>query len=221
MDDSSKKLLDAAGQVFAEKGFTAATVREICALAGMNGAAVNYHFGDKERLYVEAIRAAECAGGVPPNDQWPIGTPPEQKLRDFIHRMVADMLDAHRPTWHTKLVMRAMLEPTQACEDVVRDFIQPKFSLLQSVIDEVVPGRLSTRQRHLYAFSVVGQVLLYRFHHPVGRLLVGEAEFQDIASNLEMLAEHITQFTLFGLRCVKAETPSDVAGQTPPLEQPR
>jgi len=203
MDDSSnKKLLDAAGQVFADKGFAAATVREICSLAGMNIAAVNYHFGDKEQLYVEAIRAAECAGGVPPNFEWPAGAPPEQKLSDFIHRMVNDMLDVHRPTWHAKLIMRAMLEPTQACEDVVREFIRPKFTLLESLIDEIVPQKLTPRELHLYAFSIVGQCLLYRFHHPVGKLLVGEAEFKFLSDNLDLLADHITRFTLSGLQCV-------------------
>ena len=219
MDDSSKKLLDSAGQVFADKGFEAATVREICALAGMNVAAVNYHFGDKEKLYVEAIRAAECAGGVPPDYQWPAGTPPEQKLSDFIHRMIRDMLDVHRPTWHAKLVMRAMLEPTQACEDMVRDFIRPKFALLESLIDEIVPQKLTPRERHLYTFSIVGQCLLYRFHQPVGKLLVGEAEFQFLSENLDLLADHITRFTLSGLRCAgegKAQLSNDSSQETQP-----
>ena len=205
MDDSSSKLLDAAGQVFADKGFEAATVREICALAGMNVAAVNYHFGDKEKLYVAAIRAAECAGGTVPDFQWPTGTSPEQKLSDFIHQMVRDMLDVHRPPWHTKLMIRAMLEPTQACEDMVRDFIRPKFERLQSLIDEIVPGRLAPRERHLYAFSIVGQCLLYRFQKPVGKLLIGDAEFEALSANLDLLADHITRFTLLGLRCSATE----------------
>ena len=42
------KLLEAAGRVFAEKGFQKATVREIVKAAGLrNIAAVNYYFGDK------------------------------------------------------------------------------------------------------------------------------------------------------------------------------
>ena len=52
----------AAGGVFASRGFRDATIREICQAAGANIAAVNYHFGDKEALYLEVIRHAHaCA----------------------------------------------------------------------------------------------------------------------------------------------------------------
>ena len=44
-------LIEAGGAVFAEQGFHDATVRDICARAGANIAAVHYHFGDKEALY--------------------------------------------------------------------------------------------------------------------------------------------------------------------------
>ena len=48
--NTRQRVLEAAGEVFAERGFRAATVREICQRAKANLAAVNYHFGDKERL---------------------------------------------------------------------------------------------------------------------------------------------------------------------------
>ena len=61
MGKSETQLLDAAGKVFAEKGYDRSTVREICSLAGVNVSAVNYYFGDKERLYIEAVKNARHA----------------------------------------------------------------------------------------------------------------------------------------------------------------
>ena len=37
MEDTRHRLLQVAGEVFGEKGFSAATVREICERAGANG----------------------------------------------------------------------------------------------------------------------------------------------------------------------------------------
>ena len=54
-DDPRGRILSAAGQEFAEKGFEAATIRDICTLATVNVAAVNYYFGDKHRLYLSLI----------------------------------------------------------------------------------------------------------------------------------------------------------------------
>src|ERR1700682_3996592 len=62
-DRTREKLLEVAGKVFAERGYQAATIREICVRAGANVAAVNYHFGDKLGLYTEilqqSVRAAQ------------------------------------------------------------------------------------------------------------------------------------------------------------------
>lgn len=50
------KLIEAAEQEFAENGFRSASIRAITARAGANIAAVNYHFGTKEKLFIEMIR---------------------------------------------------------------------------------------------------------------------------------------------------------------------
>ncbi|MFT4176815.1 MAG: TetR family transcriptional regulator [Luteolibacter sp.] len=50
-----RKLLDAAEQLFAEKGFEAVSVRDITKLANANVAAVNYHFGSREGLLTMVV----------------------------------------------------------------------------------------------------------------------------------------------------------------------
>lgn len=48
--DSKQRLLDAAEQLFSERGFHATSLRQITTAAGANLAAVNYHFGSKDGL---------------------------------------------------------------------------------------------------------------------------------------------------------------------------
>ena len=49
------RLVLAALRQFAEKGFEAATTREICEAAGANISAIRYYFGDKAGLYRAAF----------------------------------------------------------------------------------------------------------------------------------------------------------------------
>nr|HID58916.1 TetR/AcrR family transcriptional regulator [Desulfobacterales bacterium] len=52
--ETRRRLLEAACQVFEEKGYRGARAADIRKRAGVNVAAVNYHFGDKATLYGEA-----------------------------------------------------------------------------------------------------------------------------------------------------------------------
>src|SRR2546423_2419640 len=114
-----RRLLEAAGQVFAEQGFKNATVRDICRLADANVAAINYHFGDKARLYSETIRYAigEAMAKYPPNLGVPEDAPAEQKLFAFIRSYLFRILDIGRHAWFGKLISREMVEPTHALEE--------------------------------------------------------------------------------------------------------
>lgn len=55
MKDTKKMILEAATGAFAELGYTAASVREICGRVGASPNAINYHFGSKAELYRKII----------------------------------------------------------------------------------------------------------------------------------------------------------------------
>src|SRR6478736_2497109 len=52
---TGNKLIATAERLFAEKGYHGVSVREITAEAGVNLAAVNYHYSDKQSLYLEIL----------------------------------------------------------------------------------------------------------------------------------------------------------------------
>ena len=197
VDDTRHRLLEAAGEIFAEKGFQKATVREICDRAAANIAAVNYHFRDKDRLYVEVIQHAHHCGTEDPLPEWPPGTAPTVKLREYIRRMLTRMLDERRPAWHAQLMIREMTEPTEACVALVESYLRPRYERLDEILTELVSLETSAADRHLIAFSIVGQCLHFKALRPIGPLLVGEAEYGTY--DVTRLANHIAQFSLAAL----------------------
>jgi AcrR family transcriptional regulator len=77
-DRTRASILDAAERLYADRGFADVTLRDIVAAAGVNLAAVNYHFGSKDELIAELfvtrslatnrerlneLKSAEAAGG--------------------------------------------------------------------------------------------------------------------------------------------------------------
>ncbi|HTU21127.1 MAG TPA: CerR family C-terminal domain-containing protein [Gemmataceae bacterium] len=195
-DNPRERLLEAAGEIFAEKGFKGATVREIIDRAGVNIAAVNYYFRDKERLYIEAVKHGAC---VEADEQlgWPAGTPPAVKLADFIRFHVIRLLAPDKPAWHARLIMRELMQPSAACTELVRDYIEPKSHILGGILEELLPPETSRQQQFLTACSIMGQILFYCTHKPIVLLLLGDRDqpYRDTAA----LAEHITGFTLRAL----------------------
>jgi AcrR family transcriptional regulator len=55
IQDTKQKILDTAERLFGEQGYDATSLRQIIAEAGVNLAAVHYHFGSKEELLDELV----------------------------------------------------------------------------------------------------------------------------------------------------------------------
>jgi AcrR family transcriptional regulator len=203
LPETRQRILEAASQVFSAKGFRNATVREICAAADVNLAAVNYHFGDKERLYIETIKQAHRFRA----DQvslpaWSHDTPAEERLHDFVTTLLERMLNDPASCWHQQLMLRELAQPTAACEELVRDYIRPHFEMLLSIIDCLVPAETTTADRQLIAFSIIGQCIYHRVAQPVVRLLLDADAFSNL--DVPRLADHITRFSLAAIGRVAA-----------------
>ena len=135
-----RELLDAAAEVFGEAGYRNATVREICRRAGANIAAINYHFGDKEKLYADVLRHAHSRAleKYPPLQGVTADAPPEQKLRAFIHSFLLRIFDDSPTACHGKLMSREMIEPTAALDSLVEEFIRPMAGQLNKIVADIL-----------------------------------------------------------------------------------
>jgi AcrR family transcriptional regulator len=195
LDQTKARLLEAAGEEFAEKGFEGATVRSICDRAGTNLAAVNYHFGDKEQLYEQAVLHAHRCGPGMPRDLAP-ETSPAEALREYIGQFLSNVVAIDGPTWHQTLMLREMVNPTRASEALVRESIRPRFERLSEIMRRLCPGADQRRIQAL-AFSVVGQCLHYKLTRSIAERLIGSEALGRL--DLEYLTDHISRFTLAAL----------------------
>jgi AcrR family transcriptional regulator len=195
IDTTRERIAEAAGEIFAERGFDGTTVRDICQRAGANIAAVNYYFGDKQRLYIDAVvRAHRWRMEQAALPEWSDGTPAETKLADFITTFIRRVRTGPEDTWHTKLMMREMAHPTAACAELVQSSIRPQFEILLAILRELLPSDVSAERLQLTAFSIVGQCLFYHFADPVVRNLLSSKEYSDL--DVAKLAQHILDFSL-------------------------
>lgn len=202
-DPTRERLLEAAGEVFAEKGFRAATIRDICQRANANVAAVSYHFGSKEQLYHTVIGywvefAAERNPLQPPGD-----ATPEQRLQHFVAAMLRRILDEGKPAWHGRLMFREMFEPTSYMDEHLRRYVAPMLQVLRDILSQWPGRKLSDTEIHLETMSIMGQILFPMRIREVGPRMDAlrlnpcgtEATPEGNPITVDTLARHITAFT--------------------------
>jgi len=197
--ETRELILNAAGRIFAENGFHATTVRQITREAGVNLAAVNYHFRDKHELYISVLkRAHQAAAKTEEADQ--AGTP-RQRLRTFIQSFLAYLLDPKRPAWQGSLIAREMAQPTPALDRLVAESIEPVKRRISGIVRELVGPDVPETRVGLSCLSIIGQCLHYvHCREMISRLF---PKGSDVPRDVETLTDHIYEFSLAGLNAMK------------------
>ena len=202
--EPTDRLLAAATEVFADVGYRAATLREICRRGNANIAAVNYHFHDKEQLYTAVLEQAVLAAGdgltqiVPEED-----VPPEEKLRHFIQHLFRNLLGADRPLQLLRLIAREMVEPTPALGVAVEKAARPMTDILAAIVAELLgPAAEPTVVRECVT-SIISQCSSYQHCEAIIQRL-HQMNVHDPAT-IEQLAEHVYRFSLGGVRAIAAD----------------
>ncbi|MBP7933583.1 MAG: TetR/AcrR family transcriptional regulator [Phycisphaerae bacterium] len=200
--ETRRKLIDAAGKVFSERGLHAATLREITHLAGVNAAAVNYHFSDKYELYGAVVRhAVGLTLRNLPADQ--LTGSPEDRLRAFVAHVIRDSHDPARPGWRTTLLSHELNQPTTAMEAVMDELIWPRVHFVNGLIRDILGPQASKEEVARGAFSVIAQIVHCLYN--AGLLRRIEPKLVE-PENAETLAAHITEFSLVGLHSMRDQS---------------
>lgn len=206
--DVRNRLLGVAEKLFSERGFADTSIRDLTAEADCNIAAVNYHFGGKENLYIEVwrrhllmLRDNQIASieKVTSENQ---DTPPlEDLLRSFAETFIGPLVDEAGSSRFLKLMMREMLDGHLPPNTFVDEVIKPTLGAMQKALHKTCPG-LDESQVALIVSSIVGQLI----HAVRIRTMFGQNDRKDLPFfDLAKMIDHIIKFSAAGIRAYAAE----------------
>lgn len=159
---SRDDILSVATRLFADQGYEGTGVREICAAANANVAAINYHFGGKGALYHEVVkRAYEASRAISMPSLSDHSGAAEDALAAWISWYVDPGPDVGNDPAR-RLLLKEAANPTAELNDVVRSVLHPVYCGLEEIVIALLPAKVDPRTLKIHCLSILGQCLIHR-----------------------------------------------------------
>jgi AcrR family transcriptional regulator len=197
--ETRQRLLEVAAHLFAEHGFDNVTVRDICARAQANVAAVNYHFGGKTGLYDQvltmAIRIMQATTEEirQAGEHQPAQVQLESSIRIFLTRVATT-----RNRWIHQLMLREVSNPTPSFDMVLNEVLKPRMAYVRNAVGAIMGCPIDDPRVEMSVMSVQAQ-LFALLNNPLASKLNSPALTPERA---EALARHIACFSIAGVRAI-------------------
>jgi AcrR family transcriptional regulator len=153
-----ERLLDAACELIAGKGYRATTHQEICDRAEANVAAINYYFGSKDKLYEAVLlRAHEMSHDAHDPMSGVEGLSVEERLRNYIQCRVECVLDDGPGGWLPRIIFWAIGEHVEGLEEVLQEYVRPQLTYIHDLLVEMLGPDSEEFNVNWCAFSIHSQ----------------------------------------------------------------
>src|SRR5215510_9310845 len=162
--ESRERILEEGARLFAEKGFTPTTVRQIAAAADVNFALIHYYFGNKVGLYRAIFEENIAAVRRVLEDASSEGTSRE-RLERFV-RAYAHFLCTH--PHFARIIQQEILSAGKLVQEVFRPQVTKNYLLFRGIVEEGVRGReFRAVDIEMTPISVIGMMAFFMIARPV------------------------------------------------------
>lgn len=199
-----ERLLEAAEELFIERGYNHVTVRDICKAAGANVAAVNYYFRDKLGLYQEVLmKIIECMHEVSKSaHEAKAGVPAEERFRHYVRTFMGHALSDGNICRAGKLMAREMADPSPAFDLIIEKAIRPNSARVAALVSELT-GLPPADPRIGICVGCV-QTQITGFTGPVAARMVPGGRFTG--EIIDFVADQVVEFSLAGMRAIAGKS---------------
>jgi AcrR family transcriptional regulator len=159
---TKKKLVEAAGQLFAEKGFKKVTVREIVKKADTHLSAMNYHFSSKDMLYKEVLETACSASSFAESDKEALrNLSPKDSLVVATSESIKHNRLGYAQNWKYILVAKEYSNPSKFYDSIVQEHANTDIYFICELIARALDTDIDSSNVTFLALSWVGLVELF------------------------------------------------------------
>jgi len=169
--ETRERLLAAALEAFGQRDYDAVSTRELATAAGVNLAAISYHFGGKHGLYLATARLlGERMRALLHEDlSWIRSTyadaSPEECRRlvgDLIGRLASRLLGDEFGRHVPGLIIREQGRPTEAFEILYETLFGPVHHVLGELIGRARNRPADDDEIRVIAHALIGQAVIFR-----------------------------------------------------------
>ena len=160
------KIIEAAGQLFTERGFSAVTVRDIAKKADTHLSALNYHFRSKDALYREVLLHA-CRSSLmsPEEREYLQGLDPRDALFVFVKEAIKQYSKQTASNWELAIIDRECWYPSPVFEEVVQEFFRPESDFLAEIISRIAGKPAESNEVRFATIGLIGLLSLFGYYN--------------------------------------------------------
>ena len=206
-DITRERILKAAQRLFADRGYKDTSVRAVVTRARVNQAAINYHFGGKDGLYREVLRATIRALTEQQlaHAEEMKGMPRENALAEFIKYQLRPLAARDELSRHFRIFDWEAVRPTAIYRKLMSEEATPFLSFAVDLMRRFMP-KADQRTLTMAAIWLVGQCTIFvrnreQLANPPVSLDLDEAA-------VERLTNLVSAWALAGLADAKSRTTS-------------
>jgi len=196
---TKERILGAAEELFARHGFEGASLRQLTAAAGVNLAAVNYHFGSKDRLIEEVFRRRlDQLNSRRMAALQDIAGEPDTTIEDVLSAFIAPALELSHDG-NGSLFMRVLARAFAEHDDTLRKFLSDNYGHVMrqftAEFARLLP-HLSKEELYWRVDLVTGALT----HAMSGFGMIQRKSDVPEQRHREQTAEHLIRFAAAGLK---------------------
>jgi TetR/AcrR family transcriptional regulator len=204
--DPHRRIVAAAGQIFAASGFEGARIDEIAERAGVNKAMLYYHVGDKDRLYAAVLLESIGRALSLLQSAARTGELPSERLQAILDTFAA--FGTSNP-WFIPIILREVAAGGRNLPDEMFARMGEVLHVVAAVLAEGVErGTFRPTDPLLTHVSLVGALMYLLATHPIRQRVARSSGLPVADHTPEHLARHVGNLFLHGLEAAAVAGPA-------------